>query len=53
MENKWKGSILLAQQLLISQIPNEDYSAILLNYVKDVEDIRDKVVNEKVGKNPD
>ena len=42
-----------AQQLLTSHIPNEDYSAILLNYAKDVEDIRDKVVDEAGGENPD
>ena len=42
-----------AQHLLTSQIPNEDYSAILLNYAKDVEEIRDKIVDEEGGIYPD
>ena len=34
-------------------MPNEDYAEILLTYAQDVEDIRDKVVNEDGGENLD
>ena len=47
-----KGIYSTSQQLLTSQIPNEDYAAILLNYAKDIEDIRDMVVDEAEGENP-
>ena len=43
----------IAQQLLTSQLPNKDYSAIILTYAQDIENMRDRVVNEEGGVNPD
>ena len=51
--DKMEGLYSTAQQLLTYQMRNEYYSAILLTYSKDVEDIRDKVVDEEGGSNPD
>ena len=48
-----EGIYSTTQQLLTSQIPNEDYVAILLSYVEDVENIRDKIVDKEDGLNPD
>ena len=33
----------ISQQLLTSQLPNEDYAAILLTHSQDVADLRDKI----------
>ena len=43
----------ISQQILTSQLPNEDYTAILLTHSQDVVDLRDKVVEEDNGENPD
>ena len=43
----------IAQQLLTSQLPNEDYAAILLTHSQYVADLRDKAVEVDNRENPD
>ena len=43
----------IAQQLLTSQLPNEDYATILLTHSQNVADLRDKIVDADNDENPD
>ena len=43
----------ISQQLLTSQLPNEDYAAIFLTHSQDVAELRDKAVEADNGENPD
>ena len=40
------GLYQIAQQLLTSKMPNKDYAAIMLQYVKDVDDVQEKVAED-------
>ena len=43
----------IAQQLLTSQLPNEDYAAIILTHSQDIADMRDKAAADDSRVNPD
>lgn len=50
-EDQLDGFYSIAQQLLISNLSNKDYAAILLEYANDVDKVQENIIDEGGEKN--